>query len=41
MRTIAAFFAAALLTVLAAPVASAGEHGNGICDSHTISKLCW
>ncbi|MQY35915.1 hypothetical protein SRB17_39110 [Streptomyces sp. RB17] len=41
MRRIAAFFAAALLTVLAAPAASAGEGGSHVCDTHTISSLCW
>ncbi|EST28301.1 hypothetical protein [Streptomyces roseochromogenus] len=42
MRYIAALFIAGLLTAVAAPSASAGEHDNNyVCDTHTISSLCW
>ncbi|MER5541384.1 hypothetical protein ACWDBD_40785 [Streptomyces sp. NPDC001118] len=41
MRTIAALFIAGLLAAVAAPAASAGEGPGYVCDTHTISSLCW
>ncbi|MGV4986942.1 hypothetical protein ACWC0C_18020 [Streptomyces sp. NPDC001709] len=41
MRYISALFIAAMLTAFAAPAASAGEGPGFVCDTHTISSLCW
>lgn len=40
-RHISVLFIAAILTALAAPAASAGEGPKYVCDTHTISSLCW
>ncbi|MFE6624353.1 hypothetical protein [Streptomyces sp. NPDC057740] len=42
MRYAAALFIAAILAAVAAPAASAATAApTTVCDSHTISRLCW
>ncbi|GHE03471.1 hypothetical protein [Streptomyces alanosinicus] len=40
-RHLSTLFIAAILTALAVPAASAGEGPSHVCDTHTISSLCW
>ncbi|MFI9250808.1 hypothetical protein [Streptomyces sp. NPDC053069] len=41
MRHISALFIAALLAALAIPAGTAAAADGHICDTHTISSLCW
>ncbi len=41
MRHISALFIAALLAAFAIPAGAASAAPSHVCDTHTISSLCW